>query len=89
MLREKPTSQAMTRCRAVRTFSKRNASRTATPGTMNTKAPASPAALARDAEPASAPMASRKASAEVEKMADTASVQPVVAASTPCRRNWR
>jgi hypothetical protein len=34
-------------------------------------------------------MTSRKASAEVEKMADTASIQPVVAASTPCLRNWR
>jgi hypothetical protein len=34
-------------------------------------------------------MTSRKASAEVEKMADTASIQLVVAASTPCLRNWR
>jgi len=56
---------------------------------MNTNAPNSPAALASDAEPASAPITSRKASAEVEKMADTASVHPVVAASTPCLRNWR
>ena len=56
---------------------------------MNTKAPRKPAALASDADPASAPMTSRKASAEVEKMADTASIQPVVAASTPCLRNWR
>ena len=90
MLREKPTSQAMTRCRSARTSSKRSASRTAAPGTMNTTAPASPAALASDPEPVSAPMASRKASAEVEKIAETASVQPVVvAASTPCLRNWR
>jgi hypothetical protein len=36
-----------------------------------------------------ATIASRKASAEVEKIADTASVHPVVAASTPCLRNWR
>jgi hypothetical protein len=89
MLREKPTRAAMTRCRSARTSSNRSASRTAAPGTMNTTAPASPAALASDAEPVSAPMASRKASAEVEKIAETASVQPVVAASTPCLRNWR
>lgn len=56
---------------------------------MNTKAPRKPAALASDAEPASAPNTSNKASADVEKIADTASVQPVVAASTPCLRNWR
>ena len=36
-----------------------------------------------------APITSSNASAEVEKMAETASVQPVVAASTPCLRNWR
>lgn len=56
---------------------------------MNTKAPRKPAALASDAEPASAPNTSNKASADVEKIADTASVQPVVAASTLCLRNWR
>ena len=89
MLREIPTSQATTRCRSVRTLSKRSASRTAAPGRMNTTAPASPAALASDADPARAPTASRKASAEVEKIAETASVQPVVAASTPWLRNWR
>ena len=56
---------------------------------MKTKAPRKPAALASDAEPASAPITSRSASAEVEKIAETASIQLVVAASTPCLRNWR
>ena len=87
--RDRPTKAAISRCRSLRTVSKRSASSTATPGTINTKAPRKPAALANDAEPASAPMASRRASAEVEKMADMASIQPVVAASTPCLRNWR
>ena len=56
---------------------------------MNTNAPTSPAALASDALPASAPTTRSKASAEVEKIADTARVHPVVAASTPYLRNWR
>jgi hypothetical protein len=70
-------------------LSYRRASRTAAPGTRNTNAPRNPAAVASDAEPAMAPITSSNASAEVEKMAETASVQPVVAASTPCLRNWR
>ena len=89
VLLDKPTSQAMTLCRSQRTYSYRSASSTAVPGTMNTIAPTSPATLAREAEPMSAPITRRKASADVEKIADTASVHPVVAASTPCLRNWR
>jgi hypothetical protein len=58
-------------------------------GHGNPPTPASPAALASDAEPVSTPIARRKASADVEKIADTASVHPVVAASTPCLRNCR
>ncbi len=58
-------------------------------GTMNMNAPRNPAALASDALPARAPMTSSRASAELEKMADIASIHPVVAASTPCLRNWR
>ena len=69
--------------------SKRSASSTAAAGTMNTNAPRKPAALASEADPASAPMTSRTASAEVEKMAETASIQLVASASAPCLRNWR
>ena len=61
----------------------------ATAGRMSTAAPANPIAVATDAPLASDPAIRMTARADMDRIADTASAQPVIARPSPRSRNCR
>lgn len=99
MLRDKPTSQAMTRCRSARTLSKRSANRTAAPGTEMESAFAAYVIIITDPNPICLPLTCTrivrlrpKLVSEIASAATASANQPAFRLASTCKdsaRVWR